>query len=575
MDKGRFLRWARDAGPACCADDYIPGNGLDNGHESSTCGCTFALHGADSAYGVKLKIPTMDRQDPTLHLVLRLLYRYVGAAVSGLDLWWRIGRAQVPSSNPWGTLKLKVLFANPPILGDGRRFNRPVRFPQFDYATKVLHPPMMLAYAAAYVRAHGHVVDLLDAPALQLDSQAFIRRAEAFEPDFVVFETSTASLKNDAQLIHMVKERTHSKTILVGPHVSAMPHESLAISDADAVMMGEHEQTLLEYIERGPLNTDGVAYRRSDGQIVVNDRRPLPSNLDSYPFPARDLLPIERYFDPILRNPFTFVLSGRGCPYRCIFCNWPQVFWGHVYRTRSPGNVVDELEHLEESYALRSFLFNDDTFTANKAHAIAVCEEIIRRGVTLPWGAYARPDLDDRLLLRTMKRAGCFLLKVGVESGNEQVLKNMRKGTKLESIRAGIRAMKDEGFHVHGTFVFGMPGETHETIQETIEFAKELDPTTVQFSTAVPYPGTEFHAYLEEKGYLKIVDWDQQMPLNPTYEYEGISAEDLKNAVRKAYRTYYLRRKFAPVVMKGLIHEPRRVLANVYTVLKFSLSNAQ
>lgn len=467
-------------------------------------------------------------------------------------------------------VELRIFFANPPILSDGRRFNRPVRFPQFDYATKVLHPPLMLAYAASYVRAHGHIVDLMDAPALEIDPSAFIGRVEAFQPKLVVFETSTASFLNDAVLVHMVKERTGSETILVGPHVSAMPYESLAMSDAEAVMIGEYEEQLLEYIERGPVNTDGVAYRTADGHIVVNKRRSLPINLDFYPFPARDLLPVERYFDPILYNPFTFVLSGRGCPYKCIFCNWPQVFWGHIYRTRSPKNVVDELEHIENS-DVKSFLFNDDTFTVNKPHAMAVCEEIIQRGITLPWGAYARPDLNDRPLLRKMNRAGCFLLKVGVESGNQQILNNMKKGTKLENIRKGIRVMKEEGFHVHATFVFGMPGETRKTIEETIEFAKELDPTTVQFSTAVPYPGTEFYTYLVQEGYLKIKNWEQQVPLNPTYNYENLSAEDLKNAVRKAYRGYYLRLKFVPEVMKGLIKEPKRMLTNIYTVLKFSV----
>lgn len=429
----------------------------------------------------------------------------------------------------------------------------------------------MLAYAAGYVRAHGHRVELVDASALQMDSQNFIRRVESFEPHFVISETSTASFKNDAELAHMVKERVECNVVFVGPHVSAVPRDSLEVSDVDAVMVGECEKQLLEYIERGPVNTAGVAYRTSGGQIVVNEKRVLPNDLDSYPFPARNLLPNERYFDPILRNPFTFVLSGRGCPYRCTFCNWPQVFWGHTYRKRSPRNVADELEDIEENYPVNSFLFNDDTFVADKTHAIGICEEMTNRGITLPWGAYGRPDLDDRDLLRKLRKAGCFLLKVGVESGNQQILNNMKKGTKLDRIRKGIRTMKKEGFHVHATFMFGMVGETEESIEQTIQFAKELDPTTVQFSTAVPYPGTEFHGYLVEKGFLKVKEWGEQLPLNPTYEYENLSAEDIKEAVKRAYRSYYVRWKFIPLVTKGLLTEPKRFISNVYTVLKFSV----
>jgi len=468
---------------------------------------------------------------------------------------------------------LKVFFANPPIRMNGRRFNRPVRFPQFDYATKVLHPPLILAYAAGYIRAHGHTVDLVDALALQMDSRAFTQKVEDFQPDFVVFETSTASFLNDAKLAHIVKERTGAKMVFVGTHVSATPSESLAVSDIDAVMIGEYEEQLLEYIEKGPENTAGLAFKTNNGRILVNRKKAPPTDLDRFPFPARDLLPNKRYFDPILMNPFTFVLSGRGCPYRCTFCNWPQVFWGHVYRVRSPRNVVDELEDIERNHLIKSFLFNDDTFTVNKPHAMAVCEEMIRRGVTLSWGAYARPDLDDLKLLHAMRRAGCFLLKVGVESGNQQILNNMKKGTKLENIRKGIRVMKEEGFHVHATFVFGMPGESHKTIEETIDFAKELDPTTVQFSTAVPYPGTEFYRYIIENGYLKVENWEEQLPLNPTYEYENLSSEDIKNAVKKAYRSYYLRWKLLPVVAKGLVVNPKRTLSSINSVLTFVFSN--
>lgn len=465
---------------------------------------------------------------------------------------------------------MRVLLANPPVYGNTRKFNRPIRFPAFSYATEVLHPPLLLAYAASYIRSKGHDVGLIDAQALSMNTQEFFRQVEEFAPDYIVFETSTPSFKNEAFLARKVKERVGCKTIFVGPHVSAVPHESLANSSLDAVVMGEYEYPLLEYVEKGPEGTKGIAYKTESGSIVINERRLPPEDLDSFPYPARDLLPNYRYFDPILLNPFTFVLSGRGCPFKCTFCNWPQVLWGHRYRVRSPKNVVDELEYIEQNYDFKSFIFNDDTFIADKPRAMAICDEIIRRKVNLPWACYSRPDLDDIELLKKLRKAGCFLLKVGVESGNQEILNTMRKGVKIERIRKGIKLMKEFGFQVHATFVFGMPGETEKTINETIEFAKELDPTTVQFSTAIPYPETEFYRYLEEKGYLFDRNWDHFLPMQPPYEYLELSREKLCDAVRVAYRSYYFRRKYIKIGLKGLLTEPRRFATNFYTLLKFA-----
>lgn len=465
---------------------------------------------------------------------------------------------------------MRVLFVNPPIYGNTRRFNRPIRFPAFSYATEVLHPPLLLAYAASYIRSKGHKVKLIDAQALSMNVQEFFRQIEEGAPDFAVFETSTASFKSDTLVAEEVKRRIGCKIIFVGPHVSAVPHESLANSCLDAVIMGEYECPLLEYVEKGPEGTKGIAYRADGGDIVVNERRPPPEDLDSFPYPARDLLPNYRYFDPILLNPFTFVLSGRGCRFRCTFCNWPQVLWGHRYRVRSPKNVVDELECIQQNYDFQSFIFNDDTFTADKPHAMAICDEIIRRKVNLPWACYSRPDLDDAEMLKKLKMAGCFLLKVGLESSSQEILNRMRKGVKVERVRKGIMLMKQFGFHVHATIVFGMPGETEKTIEKTIEFAKELDPTTVQFSTAIPYPGTEFYQFLKQRDYLLTLDWEEYAPMSPVFEYPNLSAEEICNSVQKAYRNYYFRLGYFKIGLQQLLVKPRTVMSNLRRLVKLS-----
>lgn len=393
--------------------------------------------------------------------------------------------------------------------------------------------------------------------------EKFVERARGFCPDFLVCETSTPSFTNDAGVVGLLKkELPRLKVVFLGPHVSALPEESLKTDNIDCVVVGEYEESLLEYVEKGPEGTRGIAYR-SNGRVVVNGPRDYIEDLDSIPFPARDLLPNYKYFDPILRNPFTFLLGGRGCPYRCIFCNWPQTISGRKYRVRTAQNIVDEIAHLLKDYEFKSILFNDDTFTANRNHAIAVCEEILRRKLRFSWACYARADTEDEGLLRKLKEAGCYLLKVGIESSNQKILDNVKKGYVVKNIRKGVRLMLDLGFHVHATFVIGLPGETKETIQDTINFAVELSPTTVQFSSAIPYPGTEFYDYLQRNKNITAGNWEEFMPLRPVFEYPSLPADEIINSVKQAYRQYYLRPKYVKIALREMCTQPRILLGNL------------
>lgn len=433
-----------------------------------------------------------------------------------------------------------------------------------------MHPPLLLAYAAAYVRSRGHRVEFIDAEVDAISVEDFVSEVEHNLYDYIIFETSTASFKNDVEVARKIKERVSCKIVLVGPHVSALPEESLEGNSCDAVITGEYEISLGEYIEKGPDGTKGVCYRRQDGKVILNPPRDYILDLDSLPLPARDLLPNYKYFDPILKNPFTFVLSGRGCPYKCTFCNWPQVLTGRQYRLRSPANVVNELEILNHEYKFESILFNDDTFTVNKKHAMEICDEIIRRGLKISWGCYARADNDDTELLKKLKEAGCYLLKVGIESGDQTILDNIHKNYKIENVINGVRLIKKLGFNVHGTFVFGLPGETADTINRTIDFARRLGPTSVQFSTAVCYPGTEFYSYCTEHGYLLSEDWDDYMPMYPIFEYPDLSWEDMRDAVRKAYRKYYFRLGYMPNGFKRLVSEPKTTFSNFKKLVRLA-----
>ena len=464
--------------------------------------------------------------------------------------------------------KKRVLLANPPMFIDKIGFNRPVRFPTYNYATPVMHPPLYLAYTAAYLRSLGHEVYFIDAPVSHLKVDEFIQRAIQIRPDVTVFETSTPSLNNDCQVAEKLKSFLPTKIVFVGAHVSARPKESLFSSKAiDAVVIGEYEVSLAEYIEKGVEGTRGICGRSATGQIVHNPPREYIENLDVLPFPARDLLPNYCYFDPILDNPFTFILAGRGCPYRCTYCNWPQVLTGRRYRLRSVGNVLEELKQIVEHYRFKSILFNDDTLTTNKHYVLDLCQGIKASGLQIKWGCYARADEQDGEMLEQMKSAGCYLLKVGVESGNQTLLDNVHKNYNLEMVRRGIRLMLKKGFHVHATFMFGLPGETSRTVKQTVRFAKELNPTTAQFSTIVPYPGTEFFDFLDRNGYLLTRNWDDFMPGKPIFEYKNLSSSELSRSLKWAYRSYYLRPKYIKIGLAQLWRQPRVFLANFKKLL--------
>lgn len=466
---------------------------------------------------------------------------------------------------------MKILFANPPTYKGRGNFNRPVRFPGYSYATPVLHPPLLLLYAATYLRSKGHEVDLIDAQVDSLTVESFLSRVEGSSPDYVIIETSTPSFRNDVSVAKAIKDKVNCRTVFVGPHISALPMDSMMETCLDAVIVGEYELSLAEYIESDGDGTQGICYRNKNGKSVLNPPREYMQDLDQLPFPARDLIPNYKYFDPILKNPFTFVLGGRGCPYRCTFCNWPQVMTGRRYRHRTPKNIIDELELIQKEYSFKSFLFNDDTFTADKKHAITVCDEMVQRGIKLPWACYARADETNRDMLVKLREAGCFLLKVGVESGDQNILDNANKKYRISEVVRGIGLMKALGFHVHATFVFGLLGETLETINRTIEFALRLCPTTVQFSTAVPFPGTELHQYLKEQGYLLTENWEEYMPMQPIFEYPALSWKKMESAVKKAYRKYYLRPAYIKTGFKQLFTEPRTVVSNVGKLVKLSL----
>ncbi|MCM8798820.1 MAG: B12-binding domain-containing radical SAM protein [Candidatus Omnitrophica bacterium] len=457
----------------------------------------------------------------------------------------------------------KIIFLNPPFIEAHKKvFNRPIRFPTFSYATYTLHPPLFLAYACSYLREKKFVVDLLDAIAGENSLEEVLRIIEEKDFDVVVMETSTPSFFNDLEVAKRIKERG-KKIILVGTHVSVLPEEALSYPWIDAIVRGEYELSLSEYLSTDNPETKGIGLRTPEGRIKINPPREPLEDLDLLPYPARELLNKYKYFDPILKNPFTFILAGRGCPYECIFCNWPEVLTGRRYRKRNPQKVVEELNYIKNNFNFKSILFNDDTLTVDRIHVREICKGIIEKGLKLNWACYARADFDDIETLRLMRKAGCFLLKVGVESGDEEILKRAKKPYALEKVKRAFSLLRSLGFHIHATFMFGLPGESRETIKKTIRLAKELKPSTVQFSIAIPYPGTEFFNFLKKNSLLYSEDWRDYMPLRRIFDYSDLSSEDLKKAVKYAYRSYYFRFPLLGFALKRLIYKPKDFLYNL------------
>jgi radical SAM superfamily enzyme YgiQ (UPF0313 family) len=462
---------------------------------------------------------------------------------------------------------MNIAFLNPPFKGT---YNREVRF-QAVSPQKALHPPIMLGYATAICRDLGHKVDLIDAPALEITPEETIGRIARFGAEYVVMLTSTASVQSDGALARQLATETGAKIVAVGAHATAVPEDTLR-RGFDIVARGEYDYTTRDLAEGKKLNkVEGISYKKGN-RVIHNKARPLIKKLDELPFPAREFLPNEKYYSALYKNPFTFILAGRGCPHQCIYCAGPQLMSGRGHRFRSPQNVVAELKHIKENFRLKSVLFNDDTLNVNKAHLLELCNRIVEEKVDMPWAAYSRVDSADPEIARTMKKAGCFLVKVGFESGCDSLLKTMKKGPRAttEQAKKAAKCFKEAGIQVHGTFVFGMPGETQKTIRKTIEFAKELDLDFVQFSIAQPYPGTEFYRYLEKKGYLRFKEWsdylDEEGCIAPIFEYPKLSINDMEQLLRAAYKEYYLRPSY-------MLKAVRQRLTN-WNLFKTSLRSA-
>ena len=439
------------------------------------------------------------------------------------------------------TMPLKTLFLNPPSFenfdgGAGSRWPATREIESYWYPVWLAYPTGMLEGAR-----------LLDAPSHHVSAQETIKIAEEYE--FLVLFTSTPGFPGDIQLVQKIKEANPAiKIAFVGPHVTVLPEKSLRDCPAiDFVCRKEFDYSVVEFAQGKPLDDiQGISFLRN-GAVVHTPDRPQITDLDSLPHVTdvyRRDLDVRRYNVPFLLHPYVSLYTTRGCPAQCTFCLWPQTLSGHPWRKRSSDAVAAEMKKAKEYWPwVKEFFFDDDTFNIQKARTIELCEKL--KPLNLTWSCTSRVTTDYQTL-KAMKDAGCRLLIVGYESGDQQILKNIKKGATVERARDFTRDCKKLGLVVHGDFILGLPGETKETIRKTIDFAKELDCETIQVSLAHAYPGTELYDFAKANGFLvgegaQMVDeMGHQVAM---IEYPGISRDYILEMVHRFYDEYYFRPK--------------------------------
>lgn len=440
---------------------------------------------------------------------------------------------------------MKILIINEPFVKD---FCRCQRWPARTRG-RALRAPDWLCYTAAVLKKSFIDVELYDFIANEWDKRQLQVLLTRKRPDFVVLDSTTPSIYSDIECAKIAK-KAGAKVIMVGTHASALPEETLKLSEGkiDVIAIGEFDYTVRDIIQNWANldNVQGICYLK-DEKTYFTASRPLVEDLDSIPFPAWEHLNIMKYFDAGRLYPYINIIGGRGCPYQCTFCQWPQLMFGHKYRFRSPENIVDEIEYdlrLFPKLKYGEFYFEDDTFTINTERASMICDEVKKRGLKINWSVNARPDIYDLKLFKHMKKTGCRQFLVGFESGDQGILDNIKKGLRKEKAEEFVNKAREAGIDVHGCFVLGLPGETKETMQRTIEFALDLNLNTLQFAAAVPLPGSEYYNYCLKKGLLKAKSWNDWLDggeQGAIVEYPGLSIEEINKSVDEGLKRFYFR----------------------------------
>lgn len=411
-------------------------------------------------------------------------------------------------------------------------------------------PPLGLMFVASFVEKNTeYKIEILDAQVEEMEYEDMEKEIEKRRPDVVGIQAMTFTMRDVILTAKVVKKVSQDiKVCLGGPHVNIYPTETINIPEIDFLVLGEGEITFTELVRGIADGSDlskikGIVFKKG-GEVINTGRRDFIRQLDDLPFPARHLVPYQKYYSSLAKfNPITTMITSRGCPYNCIFCDRPHL--GKLFRARSAENIVDEMEACVMMGIQEIYIF-DDTFTVNKQRVFKVCDEIVRRKLKVAWTIRARVDTVDQEILTNLKKAGCYRIHYGVESGVPEILKVLKKGTNIKKIEDVFHMTKKMGIITVGYFMFGSPFENKEQMLETIKFAKKINADFAQFSLTTPYPATELYLMGLKNGVLKHDYW-KEFAENPMKEFttplweENLSRDELTEILRHAYNSFYMR----------------------------------
>lgn len=416
-------------------------------------------------------------------------------------------------------------------------------------------PPLGLGYIAAVLEQNKFEVKIIDCRPINISLSQLIARLKEEKPQIIGIMATVLDIQRAIEAAkRLKKELPEAWLVLGGPHLTSTPLATMENSLFDIGVIGEGEFTMLELVNQvksGKLDLEkikGIIYKDQE-QIKITAPRPYLEDIELLPFPARHLFPPLDQYSPILasyiKTPLAHLITSRGCPYQCIFCD--RKIFGNVFRARSAKSVVDEIEELINRHGAKEIKFFDDTFTFDKARVYAIIDEIHKRNLKFPWSCLTRVNHVDKPLLEAMKKSGCWQVLYGLESGDQRILNIMKKGITLEQSRNAVVWAKAAGLNIRGSFVIGVPGETMESINRTINFAKSLPLDSANFYALTLYPGNELYELAKKEGTIFHEDYSQYNPIIDThttslaYVPAGLTEKQLKAEIVRAHKEFYLR----------------------------------
>lgn len=441
-------------------------------------------------------------------------------------------------------------------------------------------PPTTLLSIYTILKEEGHETYIIDTQAEKLDLVKTKLRIKQLKPEIIIIPTSTMSFIEDAETLLHIKKSNPCITMAFGSHVTFFPRISLKQKGIDYIILREPEFIIRDFINRmdkkeSVHNLKGIGFREGS-KIVINEPYPFIQNLDDIPIPDRTPILNYAYFNPLVKKmPWITAITSRGCPGRCNFCTSPN-FYGNTYRFNSPERVVKEVRYLK-GLGYKEIFFRDETFTGNYNRTEKFCKLMIKEKIKISWICSARVNTVDENLIRLMKQAGCHMIRLGVESGVQDILNNIKKGVTVQQTEKAFKLCKKYGIETHAHTMLGCPGENWETVNKTIEFMKKLDPTTLTCGAYTPYPGTPIFEFVKQK--LPEIGDGSKCDLSRVHNigfysktFCSLSNEEVGKAVKKMYKQFYLRPYY---VLKTLcrirsLSEFRRIVSAGLSVLSYT-----